>query len=235
MDYKPTNQRSYEALYRVAEQQAGYFTTAQARASNYSQRQLTYYVQTHRFERARTGIYRLSQYPSSANEDLFVAWLQAGPTAVISHESALALYGLSDALPAEIHLTISPRASRRHPGLRLHTNRLDSEETTWLAGLPVTTVPRTIADVAASGLADELVIQAVHQAIAQGLVTTASMRAAAVRRAGRARRLIERALQEKGHEIPEQRGFSAGLGGRPQKAEPRPQSAAGSPAQDGDI
>jgi predicted transcriptional regulator of viral defense system len=196
MNSRPANQSSYEALYQAAEQQAGYFTAAQARAAGYSQRQLTYYVKTHRFDRMRPGVYRLSQYPSSPNEDLFLAWLEVGPQAVISHESALALYELSDALPTVVHLTIPPQASRRHAGLRLHTNRLSTDEITRFGGLPVTTVPRTIVDVAASGLAEEVVIQAVQQAVQRGLTTMESLRAAAERRGGRARRLIQRALRE---------------------------------------
>ena len=47
----------------------------------------------------------LSQQPYP-NEDLFIAWLETGPNSVISHDSALALYDLSDALPAAIHLTV---------------------------------------------------------------------------------------------------------------------------------
>jgi predicted transcriptional regulator of viral defense system len=196
MTNQPASQSPYEALYQVAEQQAGYFTAAQARAAGYSQRQLTYYVKTHRFDRMRLGIYRLTHYPASSNEDLFLAWLQVGPQAVISHESALALYDLSDALPAAVHLTIPPRTSRRHSGLRLHTNRLSTDDITSLGGLPVTTVPRTILDVAASGLAEELVFQAVHQALQRGLVLADSLRAAAERRGGRARHLIRHALRE---------------------------------------
>lgn len=196
MTKQPASQSAFEALYPVAEQQAGYFTAAQARAAGYSQRQLTYYVKARRFDRMRRGIYRLTLHPASANEDLFLAWLQVGPQAVISHESALALYELSDALPAAVHLTVTPQTSRRHPGLRLHTNRLRADEITRFEGLPVTTVPRTILDVAASGLAEELVIQAVHQAIQRGLVLADTLRAAAERRGGRARRLIRRALRE---------------------------------------
>lgn len=197
MNTKPSNQSCYEALYRVAEQQAGYFTTRQAKAAGYSQRQLTYHVGAGRFERIRTGIYRLSQYPPSRNEDLFVAWLEAGPNAAISHVSALALYGLSDALPVKTELTTPRTASRRHPGLRLHTNSLSPNEVTTYEGLPVTTVPRTIADVAVSGLAEELVIQAVHEVVERGLATAASLEAAAERRGGRACRLVRWVLREK--------------------------------------
>ena len=49
--------------------------------------------------------------------------------------------------------------------------------------LPVTTVARTIADVALAGLADELVEQAVQEAVQNGLVTPALLLAAAASRA----------------------------------------------------
>jgi predicted transcriptional regulator of viral defense system len=185
-----------ERLYDAAEQQAGYFTTAQAQEAGYSQRQLTYYVRSGRFVRIRWGIYRLALYPSTPHEDLFVAWLQAGPDAVISHDSALALFELSDVLPAEIHVTVPRTASRRRTGLALHTNRLDPQDVTSTAGLPVTTVPRTIADVVASGLAEEQVIQAAQQAIERGLVCEATLRSYAQTRGGRPQRLIYRALRE---------------------------------------
>ena len=185
-----------QKLYDLAERQAGYFTAAQAKAFGFSQRQLTYYVRSGRFLRVRWGIYRLVLFPYSPHEDLFVAWLEAGPDAVISHESALAIYELSDALPASIHVTVPRSASRRRPRLALHTNRLDPEEVTVLSGLPVTIVLRTIADVASGGLADELVHQALQQAIQRGLTTTAGLRRYAEIRGGRLRRLVDQALEE---------------------------------------
>ena len=62
-------------------------------------------------------------------------------------------------------------ASRRRSGLRLHTNSLKPEEITTREGLPVTTVARTIADVAIDGLAKELVVQAIHEAVNRGLTS----------------------------------------------------------------
>ena len=194
MKTQSPHRSSADKLYELAARQAGYFTTAQARQAGFSRRQLAYYAQTRRFERVRRGVYRLARFPASPHEDLFIAWLEAGPQAVVSHESALALYDLADILPAEIHLIISRTASRRRDGLRLHTHRLAPEDVIWYAGLPVTSVPRTIADVASSGLADELVIQAVGQAIQKGLATVESLLDMAERRGGRARRLIGQAL-----------------------------------------
>jgi len=153
-----TQTPDHDALFHIAEAQAGYFTAAQARSAGFTRSLLAYHVRRGLFERIGRGVYRLKRFPASPHEDLFAACLRVGPQAVISHDSALALYDLSDLLPAEIHLTMPRTASRRHQGLRLHTNRLEAREMTYYGGLPVTTVARTIVDVASRGLADELVI-----------------------------------------------------------------------------
>ena len=177
-------------LYNIAEAQAGYFTAFQAQSVGFSRPVLVHNTNIGRFKRVAHGIYRLAQFPNSQFEDLFVAWLQTGPNSVISHDSALALYELSDTLPAEIHVTIPRTGSRRRRGLRLHTQHLEADEITRRAGLPVTTAARTIADVAIAGMADELVRQAIDEAIHRGLVTRRALELQARRRKGRAAILI---------------------------------------------
>ena len=191
-------QDAYEKLYLIAEAQAGYFTTAHAQAAGVSRALLAYHVAAGRVLRACRGVYRLALFPASPHEDLFVAWLEAGPRAVISHESALALYGLSDALPAEIHVTVPRTASQRKHGMRRHTNQLAAEEISRHAGLPVTTVARTIVDVASAGLAPELVEQAVREAIFNGLVTPTALLAAAGQRSRHVAQMIQQALPKAG-------------------------------------
>ena len=198
MDTTQTLQNNIAELYQIAEAQGGYFTARQAQSVGISRRQLTYHTDTGRFVRVGRGIYRLALFPHSPYEDLFIAWLRTGGKGVISHESALALYELSDVMPAEIHLIVPPTASRRHPGLRLHTNRLTPEDITTYRGLPVTTVPRTIAHVSAAGLADELVIQAIQEAIQRGMVTKKQMRDLAQQQGGRTQHLIQLAMREMG-------------------------------------
>jgi predicted transcriptional regulator of viral defense system len=181
----------HEALYQIAEQQGGYFSTAQAREAGFSYSLLSYHVRSGRFEWVRPRIYRFVQFPASPHEDLHVASLQAGPEAVISHDSALALYGLSDLLPDQVHVTIPRTASRRRPRLRLHTNRLEPEDVTRYEGLPVTTVMRTLVDVATAGLADEQVRQAIREALRRGLVTRESLVQRATSHGGRIQGLVE--------------------------------------------
>ena len=183
-----------DQLFSVAEGQAGYFTTAQAHRAGYSRGLVAHHAKTGSFERVRSGVYRLTRFPGSQREDLYIAWLEAGPRAVVSHDSALELYGLSDLLPAETHLTLPRTSSRRRSGIRMHTTRLESSDIAVRDGLPVTTVARTIADFARSGGAPELIAQAVHEALDRGLVSQEELEDQASRHGGRAKREIVAAL-----------------------------------------
>jgi len=187
---KKTREPDQDELYRVAEPQGGYFTSAQAAKSGFSRQLLWHYQKTHKFLRVAHGIYRLGRFPSSRFEDLFVAWLKCGPKSAISHESALALYDLSDVLPAEVHVTVARTASRRREGIRMHTNRLRPADLVKREGLPVTSVPCTIADVARAGLSEDHVTRAIREAFERGLTTKEALLAEAKRRGGRAERLI---------------------------------------------
>jgi len=186
-----------EALYRIAEQQGGYFTAAQAAAAGYSWERLSYYAARGRFLRAGRGICRLAQFPSSPFEDLFRVWLQCGPQAAISHESALAVHGLSDLIPGEVHVTVPRSASRRRKRIRQHTSRLSWRDIQRREGLPVTSAARTILDVAAAGLYEDQVRRAIGQALDRGLAQSRALLAAARRKGGRARRIVEAALLQR--------------------------------------
>ena len=187
-----------DKLYDLAEAQAGYFTTGQAEATGVDRHRLSRFATAGRVHRVRRGVYRLAHFPRSRYEDLFIAWLETGPDSVISHDSALLLYDLSDALPAEIHVTVPRTASRRRHGLRLHTNRIRQGDITHYEGLPVTTVARTIADVALSGLSDQLVEQAAREAVTRGLATPEGLLTEAERRSLRLGQVIRRGLAQTG-------------------------------------
>jgi hypothetical protein len=86
----------------------------------------------------------------------------------MSHQTALSLHGLSDALPARIHATV-PRAwgaRRRVPQtIRLHLGEVPVREKMWLGFVPVTTPLRTVLDCVHSHVQPDLVIQAAHEGI----------------------------------------------------------------------
>jgi len=198
MALKTTYAPNHEALYRLAEQQGGYFTAEQATAAGFSWERLSDHATRGHFLRVTRGVYRLAQFPASPIEDFYIAWLRCGPKSVISHESALAVHDLSDIIPGEIHVTVPRSASRRRKGIRQHRNKLRPTEITRRQGLSVTSVARTISDVARSGLAEEHVGRAIEQALERGLTNRKALFAEAKRRGGRAARLIRKHLSPAG-------------------------------------
>ncbi len=202
MNDKTSGQPDHEALFETASGQAGYFTTEQAAADGFSSALLTHHTKTGRFQRVARGLYRLRDYPSAPGEEIVAAWLRQAPRAVVSHESALELLGLSDILADQVHLTV-PRARRRlvaQPGVTIHTTThpLADAEVISRHGVRLTAPARTIADVAAAGLAPDQVSAAVSQALRRGLTTPALLREAARSRGRRVQRLAEAALSGAG-------------------------------------
>jgi very-short-patch-repair endonuclease len=88
------------------------------------------------------------------------AVLAAGPSAVLSHHSAAALWGIRESRRGPIDVT-SPSKTKSHGSIRRHEGRLPADEVTVHVGIPVTIVPRTIFDLSAS------IPQAVEPALRQ--------------------------------------------------------------------
>ncbi|MEX2252923.1 MAG: hypothetical protein WD649_02115 [Thermoleophilaceae bacterium] len=75
------------------------------------------------------------------------AVLACGPVAALSHRSAAALLGIRPPHSGEIEVTVGAwRPSRR--GIRVHSGRISDDEVTVVDGIPVTTLPRTLFDLA---------------------------------------------------------------------------------------
>lgn len=171
----PGGSPDWEALYSTAQSQSGYFTTGQAATAGYSPQLLRKYLDNGRVVRVRRGIYRLVHFPASEHEDLVVAWLWAEQAGVFSHETALALHDLSDALPSKTHMTLP--ASWRHrrlripAGLALHYADLGDFDRTGFSAVPITSVQRTLRDCLEANVSPELVRQAVLQAGRRGLIS----------------------------------------------------------------
>jgi predicted transcriptional regulator of viral defense system len=164
-----------QVLYQLAEQQAGYFTAGQAVAVGVSHRALSGRAQQGHIEKVRHGIYRLRDFPPHPFEDIAVATLWVGPDSAASHETALAVHGISDAMPASIHIT-APRIFRgSQPGVVVHHAPVPDEDRVVHDGIPVTTIARTLQDVAVSS-DPTLVHQSVEQAIARGLLSRRQLR-----------------------------------------------------------
>lgn len=179
MDATSQSEPTWQALYDVASTQEGLFTARQAASAGYSPPLLVHHQRAGRIARVRRGIYRLIHYPPGEHEELVTAWLWSESQGVISHQTALSLQGLSDVLPAQIHLTLPAdwrqRRFRIPDGIRLHFADVASKERTWLGAVPMTSTPRTLNDCAVVGVSPDLLRQAAKEALARGLVTRSEL------------------------------------------------------------
>ena len=159
-------------LFEVAESQQGYFTSADAKRLGYDYPHQHFHVKQGNWIRVDHGIFRLKKFPAAAHEDLMRWWLWSRKKAVVSYETAAALYELGDLLPSKVHLTVPPNF-RKSPakGLVLHKAELSDPEIEKRDDLPVTTPLRTILDLARSHLDDERLSAVAKDAIKKGLVS----------------------------------------------------------------
>lgn len=162
-------------LYELAESQAGYFTASQAVAAGVSYRALSGRARHGDVEQVRYGIYRLRDFPAHRFEDVAAACLWAGSGSVASYETALAIHGISDAMPSAIHLTVSRPFRGRQDGVVVHHAQLLDGDREVRDGVPVTTIARTLGDVAGTS-EPSLVRQAVEHAIGSGALSRRQLR-----------------------------------------------------------
>jgi predicted transcriptional regulator of viral defense system len=188
-------------LFEIASEQGGYFTAEQARSCGFSRPLLSHHVKSGGFIRVRRGLYRFREYPSSPREHVLAAWLAVGKeVAVVSHESALDLLGLSDVIPNAVHLTV-PRTRRNLPsipGVTIHTSTrpLRPEDRITRDGMAITSPIRSILDAAEAGTAPEQIEMAVGQVVKEGLAIPEQLQRDANQRGRRVATLIANALQK---------------------------------------
>ena len=193
---------SHRRLFELVSEQGGYFTAAQAHACGFSKALLAHHAKSGRFLRVRQGLYRLREFPSSPREDVIAAWLAMGKeVAVVSHESALEILGLSDVVPAVVDLTV-PRAKRYRSasrGLAIHTTMrpIKKSDVVIRDGVRLTAPVRSIVDAAEAGTAPEQIVAAVGQALDRGMATESKLLAAAKARGGRVERLVRQVIEER--------------------------------------
>ncbi len=197
------NTTSSRVLYELAAPQGGYFTARQAREAGYEDNVHPYHVRSRNWVREARGVYRLSQFPLPARPDLMVWQLwsrnrQDEPQGVFSHATALSLNEISDVMPAKLHMTVPPgfrRMSAIPDVLRLHRERLSGRDVQTIDGVRVTAPMRTLLDVIAEGaIAQELLVQAVDEALRRGVITRRQLEEARV--STRARQRLNRVLKQ---------------------------------------
>lgn len=101
------------------------------------------------------GVYAVGHRVISREGRWLAAVLVCGPGAVLSHRSAAALWGIRDSAPGSVDVTVSHK-STPSGRIRRHHAVLPDDEVTVYEGIPVTSVPRTIFDLAATSSVDRV-------------------------------------------------------------------------------
>lgn len=168
--------RNFKALYEIAEDNYGFLTVEDARHLGIRPQRLSEMARRGSLRREGLGLYRLDPFPAHELDGYRKATLWTyGVEGVLSHETALELYDLSDVNPAKIHITVPKhyRLRRRAtpPAYRFHHEDLNAGEATRHEGLPIVTPAKAIRQCQAAHLRRDLLRQALEDAREQGLLT----------------------------------------------------------------
>jgi len=172
------------SVWELAASQHGVVTHHQLRTLGYGAEAIRHRLRVGRLHRRAQGVYAVGRPDLTWHGRLMVAVLSCGPTALISHATATALYALLPRVPGSVEVTVATERSRRRAGVTVHCRgRLAAADRSSRDGVPVTSPARTLVDIA-TRLSAAQVERAVNQADAMDLVDPESLRAECARFAG---------------------------------------------------
>ena len=165
---------------RIAGRQHGVVTMGQLLDAGLNRDAVKRRVGKGLLHREHPGVYRVGHRAPSIEARYIAAVLACGAKAVLSGPAAAYLFGLiKGAAPAP---EVSTTADRRVAGVVTRRVRcLDRRDVTFYRSIPVTTVPRTLLDLAASLSLDALA-RACHEAEVRHRITAAMVDEALARR-----------------------------------------------------
>jgi very-short-patch-repair endonuclease len=185
-------------LSELAARQRGLVTQAQARELGIGPNAVARRLQSGEWVRVLPTVYRLAAVPPSGRQAALAATLWAGPGSVVSHASAGVLWGIDGVLTTRVELWVPRRL--RSDLVQVHQGVIANRDRRLLDGIPITSVARTIVDLAAV-LDDEPLDAAIDDVLHRGKTTLDALRtrvaAASVgKRAGAS--LLAKLLDERG-------------------------------------
>jgi very-short-patch-repair endonuclease len=133
---------------KIAARQHGVISHAQLRELGLTENQIRYRLRIGRLHRIERGVYAVGHDHLDAKGRWMAGVLTCGAESLLSHRPAGALWGIAPYNGSLIDIT-APRRRRSRGRLRLHRARLHEEDRTVEDGIPVTSVARTLLDLAA--------------------------------------------------------------------------------------
>jgi hypothetical protein len=179
----------WKSVARLATKQLGLVTTRQLDHLGIASWKPNRWARSGHLSRVSHGVYAIHGMPASWEQSALAASLAIGDASVLSHATAATAWKLAVQTDERIHLTIPHDLGRTRAGagLVVHRSRaLAAAERTRVGRLPVTTVARTIVDLAPT-LAPESLARVVDDALSRRTVTPERLRQAICRHAERRR------------------------------------------------
>lgn len=198
---------AYREVVALTEAQHGVISRWQALDRGMSRHTILALVTRGAWEPMYRAVFRLAGTERTLEQTMSAACLAVGAGAVASHRSAAYLHGLPG-LPRWVEVTVPPQRQRRVEGLLIHRSRLDPADYAIVKGIPVTSVARTLIDVAGC-VGEERLARVLDHTIVNRLVRRSELaeRAEALGRAGRKGAGVLSALLEDRPETQRPMGF----------------------------
>jgi very-short-patch-repair endonuclease len=133
----------------LAQRQYGIVSREQLAEAGVGRAAVSARMRAGRLHQLHAGVYAVGHRVVPRAGLWLAAVLATGPDAVLSHWSAAALWMIRPNARSVIDVT-TPHKSRSWDGIRRHHKALPPDEVTVEEGIPVTSVPRTIFDLAAT-------------------------------------------------------------------------------------
>lgn len=185
-------------LFVLASSQGGYFTAAQALTVGYSYQAQAHHVAAGNWHRIERGLFRIAEWIPEPHDELIRWSLWSRGEGVISHETALAVHAVGEFESPRVHLTVPPAFRKRDSAVTLHTAELPEEDIEERLGYRLTTVTRSLIDIAVQGADEDQLARAIREAVEQGLTTLRRLRARAEAVDFKGALRIERAISQAG-------------------------------------
>ena len=130
---------------QIAAGQFGYITRVQLLSLGLDSNAIGYRMRIGRLIKVYAGVYAVGHIPATPIARAFAAVLACGPGAVLSHSTALCVWGIHKRWREPFEVTA--RSSHRHAGIRVHRSRsLGPGDVTKQLNVPVTSPARTMLD-----------------------------------------------------------------------------------------